>query len=120
MQRLPGGYYRALGRSDDTMNLSGIKVSSAEIERILMEIESIDECAAVAVKDQPEGPDRLVIFAVLTRDISNPKAIFQKALAKRLNPLFRISEIRLIDVLPRTPSNKIMRRELRRAAVAEH
>ena len=33
MQRLPGGYYRALGRVDDTMNLSGIKVSSAEIER---------------------------------------------------------------------------------------
>lgn len=26
MERLPGGYYRALGRSDDTMNLGGIKV----------------------------------------------------------------------------------------------
>ena len=25
-ERLPGGYYRALGRCDDTMNLGGIKV----------------------------------------------------------------------------------------------
>lgn len=26
-ERLPGGYYRALGRCDDTMNLGGIKVT---------------------------------------------------------------------------------------------
>ena len=25
VERLPGGYYRALGRCDDTMNLGGIK-----------------------------------------------------------------------------------------------
>ena len=27
MQRLPGGYYAALGRTDDSMNLGGVKVS---------------------------------------------------------------------------------------------
>ena len=34
-EALPGGYFRAGGRSDDTMNLGGIKVSSAEIECVL-------------------------------------------------------------------------------------
>ncbi len=49
MERLPGGYYRALGRVDDTMNLGGIKISSAEIERAVGGIEGIAETAAVAV-----------------------------------------------------------------------
>ncbi len=30
VERLPGGYYHALGRCDDTMNLGGIKVGSGE------------------------------------------------------------------------------------------
>ena len=120
MQRLPGGYYRALGRVDDTMNLSGIKVSSAEIERALSGVHDISECAAVAVADRHGGPDRLVVFAVPTRPIADPLPALQRALAKRLNPLFKISEVRLIDSLPRTASNKVMRRELRAAYAAEH
>ena len=120
MQRLPGGYYRALGRVDDTMNLSGIKVSSAEIERALSGVHDISECAAVAVADRHGGPDRLVVFAVPTRPIADPLPALQRALAKRLNPLFKISEVRLIDSLPRTASNKVMRRELRAVYAAEH
>ena len=35
VERLADGYYRIHGRVDDTMNLGGIKVSSAEIEEVL-------------------------------------------------------------------------------------
>ena len=35
MERLPGGYWRAQGGADDTMNLGGIKVSSTEIKQVL-------------------------------------------------------------------------------------
>ncbi len=118
MQRLPGGYYRALGRVDDTMNLSGIKVSSAEIERALSRVEGIGECAAVAVADRHGGPDRLVVFAVPTRALTDPLPSLQRALGERLNPLFKISEVCLVDALPRTASNKVMRRELRSAYAA--
>ena len=118
VQRLPGGYYRALGRVDDTMNLSGIKVSSAEIERALSGVEGIGECAAVAVADRHGGPDRLVVFAVPSRALPDPLPSLQRALAERLNPLFKISEVRLVDALPRTASNKVMRRELRSAYAA--
>jgi acetyl-CoA synthetase len=41
------------------------------------------------------------------------KADLQKAIAQRLNPLFKISDLVLVDALPRTASNKIMRRVLR-------
>ena len=54
------GYYRIHGRVDDTMNLGGIKVSSAEIEEVLNSVSGIREVAAIAVSaarrwSQPTG-----------------------------------------------------------------
>ncbi len=117
MRKLPGGYIVAGGRADDTMNLGGIKVSSAEIERVLNRIETIRETAAVAYSDG--GPDELVMFVVLESDedtlptqSSLQKEMNQK-LKSELNPLFKVSRVRLIDSMPRTASNKVMRRKLR-------
>jgi acetyl-CoA synthetase len=39
----------------------------------------------------------------------------QKALRARLNPLFKIHDVVIIDALPRTASAKVMRRSLRAA-----
>lgn len=111
------GYYRSLGRMDDTMKLGGIKISSAEIETLLSALEGIEETAAIAF-DPPDGsPSRLVIYAVLTTDDSADKTslqgLMQQAISQRLNPLFKIHELILRPSLPRTASNKVMRRLLR-------
>jgi acetyl-CoA synthetase len=114
LERLPGGYYRALGRADDTMNLGGIKVSSAEIERVLDTVDGVTRTAAIAVNPAGGGPSRLVIYAVApgkARDALEP--VLQEAIKRKLNPLFRISDVQIVDALPVTASNKVMRRELR-------
>ena len=49
MQVLPGVYFRALGRADDTMYLGEIKVSSVELENIMNRVEGVVETAAIAV-----------------------------------------------------------------------
>jgi len=117
MRRLPNGYYRALGRVDDTMNLSGIKVSSAEIERAISEVDGVAETAAIAVSPPDGGPSRLVVFAVpadpAAADADRWKQEMQKAIGSQLNPLFKVSEVVIIDELPRTASAKVMRRSLR-------
>ena len=59
---LEGFKYRIHGRVDDTMNLSGIKVSSAEIEEVLNGVDGIQETAAVAVSPEDGGPSQLVIY----------------------------------------------------------
>lgn len=114
-ERLPGGYYRAGGRSDDTMNLGGIKTSSAEIERVLNTAEGVSETAAVAVATDGGGPSTLVVFVVATDDCEREtlQDRLAAAIKKDLNPLFRIARIEFIDSLPRTASNKVMRRKLR-------
>ena len=127
LERLAGGGYRIHGRVDDTMNLGGIKVSSAEIERVLNTVPGVKETAAVAVPPAAGGPGRLVIYAVPYPDAAELpagelRARLQRALREQLNPLFRIHEAVPVTALPRTASNKTMRRVLRagyRAAAAE-
>ena len=115
VERLADGYYRIHGRVDDTMNLGGIKVSSAEIEEVLNSVSGIREVAAIAVSPPDGGPSQLVIYAVLLpgADTDSLHASLQSAIREHLNPLFRIHDVVVVDALPRTASNKIMRRVLR-------
>jgi acetyl-CoA synthetase len=118
MTALPGGRFRAGGRTDDTMNLGGIKVGSLELERTVDGHPGVRECAAVGVQPGGEGAERLVLFVVAERegaDAAVLKRELGRRLAERLNPLFRIHDLRLVESLPRTASNKLMRRELRAA-----
>ena len=112
---LPGGFYRAGGRSDDTMNLGGIKVSSAEIERVLNLTEGVSETAAVAISDEGGGPSKLVVFVVPAENCDRETLLprMNKQIKSELNPLFRIADLRFAETLPRTASNKVMRRKLR-------
>ena len=113
--RIGNGYFKAKGRADDTMNLGGIKVSSIELERVVNDHPSVHESAAVAVQPGGEGAAQLVVFAVLEKGASegNLKKALGKAIAAHLNPLCKIHEVVTVESLPRTPSNKIMRRRLR-------
>ena len=115
LTRLARGCFKAEGRADDTMNLGGIKVSSMELERTMDAHPAVYQTAAVAVPPQGGGADRLVVYAVLS-DIPQPddlKKELQAIISRSLNPLFKIHDLALIDALPRTASNKIMRRKLR-------
>ncbi|MDN5215353.1 AMP-binding protein [Fulvivirgaceae bacterium BMA12] len=116
IERLPNGYFRGQGRTDDAMNLGGIKVSSVQIEEILNSLDLFKETAAVAVPSAEGGPANLVIYGVeKTSDLSFEEKLqaVQKAIKEQLNPLFKAEDLVLIDHLPRTASNKVMRRKLR-------
>ena len=111
VERLAPGIYRVHGRADDTMNLGGIKVSSAEIERVLNIMDGVVETAAIAVPPPGGGPSLLVIYAVAEGD--DWRDAMQQVLRGDLNPLFKIHEVVVVESLPRTASNKVMRRVLR-------
>jgi acetyl-CoA synthetase len=115
MESLSEGYWRAHGRVDDTMNLSGIKVSSVEIERAIGDVEGVIELAAISELPRGGGVSQLVIYAVVVAD-SDTHVIqqqMQTLLCERLNPLFKIERVEFVGALPRTASNKIIRRQLR-------
>ena len=109
-------YYKSIGRTDDTMNLGGIKISSIEIESVINIHPDIYECAAIAIQDKNGGPEKLVLVIHPTKpniDSNQLKSTLQKILQNELNPLFKISNIHFRENLPRTASNKLLRKELR-------
>lgn len=122
--RLPGARLRAQGRVDDAMNLGGVKVAAAELERVIAAgVPCVVEVAAVAARPPGGGPDRLVLFVVMRDDgvgvphVHAVRSACQAAVSTALNPLFRVDAAFSVAVLPRTASNKVMRRVLRARAM---
>jgi len=122
VRRLPGGRFQAMGRVDDTMNLGGIKVSSAELERAIQSCHDVAEAAAIAVQPSGGGADLLVMCCVVTPSFTmrggtaeSLKTELGKLIKAQLNPLFKIYDVTILTSLPKTASNKIMRRELRKS-----
>ncbi len=122
MRRLANGYWVSGGRADDAMNLGGIKVSAAEIERVVAQVPGIGEVAAIAVPPSEGGPDQLVLYLVLQEGVPEAPAYWlqqtNEAIRQRLSPLFQVREVVVVTELPRTASNKVMRRLLRQQYVA--
>ncbi len=123
MNRLPNGYYVAQGRVDDAMNLGGIKVSGIQIEELINSLDFVKESAAIAVSPKNGGPSKLVLYYVshpnnlsAEERLTHAKSIIRQ----ELNPLFKVSDLIELDLLPRTASGKVMRRTLRDLYLSNH
>lgn len=112
MKHLGGGYYRAQGRADDAMNLGGIKVSAAELERACSGLDGVRELAAIA-HDGPDGGPSALVMVVVAEGEPPSREVMQRAIREQLNPLFKVADVWVVDALPRTASGKVMRRVLR-------
>lgn len=110
-------FYKSTGRTDDTMNLGGIKISAVEIEAVVNKHAAVFESAAVAYQEANGGPEKLALFVQTKNAIIDTTLLqqeLQKIIQTQLNPLFRISLLILKQSFPRTASNKLMRKDLRK------
>ena len=97
------------------MNLGGIKVSSLELEQIIDSHPAVYESAAIGFQPGGEGAERLVVFLVTQESIELDQLGLElgRLIGRRLNPLYKIHRLVSAEALPRTASNKLMRRTLR-------
>ena len=109
------GGYLLRGRSDDTIKVAGKRLGPAEIEEVLLELESILEAAAIGVDDPVKG-QMLVVFVVAA---GGAKQVLPAAMSAhvetRLGKLYRPGRIHFVDQLPKTRNGKVMRRAIRSA-----
>ena len=93
------------------------QVSSVELERVCNEAHaSVLETAAISVPPPGGGPERLVVFVVLkdgNATVEQLQKAMGSALKTKMNPLFKLEAVLTVDALPRTATNKVMRRVLR-------
>ncbi|MFN8414862.1 MAG: AMP-binding protein [Cytophagaceae bacterium] len=109
-------YFKSLGRSDDSMNLGGIKISSIEIESVIKENIDIQDIAAVGIAPITGGPEELYIVCQLAqpKNASELTQKLQSIIREKLNPLFKIKQVLIWDSLPRTASQKLQRKVIKK------
>ena len=137
------GYIWVLGRVDDVMNVSGHRISTAEVESAFVDHPSVAEAAVVGAADEITG-QAIVGYVILrgaaaeelerqvaeggegaakgdqAEAASTPADAFaalgeelRQHVAAKLGPIARPKRVVLVPDLPKTRSGKIMRRLLR-------
>jgi acetyl-CoA synthetase len=109
------------GRADESFNVAGRKVGPAEVEDALIEHPAVSEAAVIGVPDELTG-EGIVAFVVL-RPGFEPSDQLTEAIsaqiAQSLGPTFRPRAIRVVELLPKTQSGKVVRRLIRQAYLGE-
>ncbi len=112
------GYLWLLGRVDDVMNVSGHRISTAEVESALVDHPAVAEAAVVGATDAITG-QAIVAYVILrgTHEASDELGEEVRGhVAVKLGPTARPRAVFLVPDLPKTRSGKIMRRLLRDVA----
>ena len=110
-----------LGRVDDVMNVSGHRLSTAEIESALVAHEATAEAAVVGASDETTG-QAVVAFVIIKQsylDKNSPDGLAQTLrgwVGEQIGPIARPRDVYIVAELPKTRSGKIMRRLLRDVA----
>jgi acetyl-CoA synthetase len=116
------GDFWLLGRVDDVMNISGHRLSTAEIESALVSHPFVAEAAVVGAEDETTG-QAIVAFVILMREEldklgseADTSKILRDHVASQIGPIARPRTIFVVTELPKTRSGKIMRRLLKDVA----
>ena len=112
------GYLWLLGRVDDVMNVSGHRISTAEVESALVDHPAVAEAAVVGATDATTG-QAIIGYVILRGGNEATPELGEEVrghVATKLGPIARPKAVFLVPDLPKTRSGKIMRRLLRDVA----
>ena len=108
------GWVYYAGRTADWLRVDGENLAAAPVERILLRHPAVSEAAVYAVPD-PHAGDQLAVALVTTAPIAADEwesfLAAQADLATKAWPRF----VRILDALPRTATNKVLKRQLQSA-----
>jgi acetyl-CoA synthetase len=109
------GCFWIVGRVDDVVNVSGHRLSTAEVESAIVSHPKVAEAAVIGQKDEDTGQS-IAAFVILEGDLEGSEELegeVREHVAKRIGKLARPKRIIWTADVPKTRSGKIMRRLLR-------
>jgi len=112
------GYFTITGRVDDVMNVSGHRISTAEVESALVAHPAVAEAAVVGKHDEYKG-QAIFAYVILEGGHESSEELMQELrnqVREEIGPTARPEQVVAVDDLPKTRSGKIMRRILKRIA----
>src|ERR671922_1885556 len=109
------GSFWIIGRVDDVINVSGHRMSTAELESAIVSFEKVAEAAVIGQADEDTG-QAVCAFVTLQGDLEGDERLegqIRDHVAQRIGKFARPKRLIWADDLPKTRSGKIMRRLLR-------
>jgi acetyl-CoA synthetase len=110
------GYFWIIGRVDDVINVSGHRLSTAEVESAIVSHAKVAEAAVIGQQDEDTG-QAIAAFVILEGDSDEGDDQMEQEIrehcAKRIGKFARPKRIIWTADVPKTRSGKIMRRLLR-------
>ncbi|MET0512315.1 MAG: acetate--CoA ligase [Thermoleophilaceae bacterium] len=110
------GYFWVIGRVDDVVNVSGHRLSTAEVESAIVAHPKVAEAAVIGQQDEDSG-QAIAAFVILEGEIDEGDEGLEQEIrdlvAKRIGKFARPKRIIWTADVPKTRSGKIMRRLLR-------
>jgi acetyl-CoA synthetase len=109
------GYFWLLGRADEVMKVAGHRISTAEVEHILLLHPAVAESAVIGRHDEIKG--EVPVACITLRPGFAPGAPLRRAMIEHvrdnLGAIAAPAQVYFVDHLPKTRSAKIMRRLIR-------
>lgn len=106
------GFVKIVGRTDDQLCINGHRVGPAEVEAVIIEHPKIREAAVVGVP-HPLSGQKIVAFVTAKENGSELVNEVKMLVAQKFSAIGRPSEVYVVDDLPKTRSEKIIRMLLR-------
>jgi acetyl-CoA synthetase len=109
------GYFWFVGRSDDVINTAGHLVGPFEVESALIEIAEVAEAGVIGAPDDLLF-EKIVAFVRLKKDVQWSRELEVKLrlhISNRVSTTATPQEFRIVDLIPKNKSGKIMRRVLK-------
>ncbi|GAA5798021.1 hypothetical protein HPULCUR_003419 [Helicostylum pulchrum] len=115
-------HFYIVDRIKELIKYKGFQVPPAELEGILLTSPIIADCAVIGIYDSSQATELPRAYVTLKGNIQPSDEVgkqIMKFVADQVTPYKQIRSVRFIDVIPKSPAGKILRRVLRDAALEE-
>ncbi|MDB5999884.1 MAG: ditJ, partial [Rhizobacter sp.] len=119
MRRDADGHHYFVDRMKDCIRRRAENISSFEVEQVVLQHTSVDEVAAIGIRSPHDDQEQEVKVCVVLREGMQLDAVELHAFCAARMPAFAVPRfIEFFSALPKTPTQKVRKQELRERGVS--
>ncbi|KAK4050826.1 hypothetical protein OIV83_003248 [Microbotryomycetes sp. JL201] len=111
------GDYTIVDRTKELIKYKGFQVPPAELEGVLVNCPLVSDAAVIGVYSEEQATELPLAFIVPSPEHANDKDLAKKVqdyVQSKVAPHKRLrGGVRIVDIIPKSPSGKILRKDLR-------
>lgn len=105
------GYLTIVDRLKEMIRYKAHQVAPSDLETVLLEHPAVADVAVIPKADVEAGEIPKACVVLRPGAVASPGELMA-FVAERVNPMSRVRDVEFVDIIPRNPSGKILRREL--------